>query len=237
MARTYWPDGDAVGRQMTVVGDSRPLTIVGVIADVTQGGPASTPAPTFYVPLTQSRRPAQSLSFAIRTSSDTRPPAVEVRRIVAASDPTLPVFGLQPADELLASSVATQRFAVRLAIALGMLALMLAMSGLYAVMAHLVSQSSREYGIRIALGATRLAVVGLVAGRALRLVAVGIMLGAAAAAWLSRLIASLLFGVQPGDPVTYALVALVLTGVAAAAVALPVVRATRVDPTACLRAL
>jgi ABC-type antimicrobial peptide transport system permease subunit len=104
-------------------------------------------------------------------------------------------------------------------------------------MAYVVSQSSREYGIRIALGATRLAVVRLVTGRALRLVAVGIVLGAAAAAGLSRLIASLLFGVQPGDPVTYAQVALLLAGVAAAAVALPVIRATRVDPATCLRAL
>jgi len=237
MARTYWPDSEVVGRQMSVVGNPWPLTIVGVIADVTQGGPASAPAPTFYVPLTQSTRPARSLSFALRASSDTRALAAEVRRIVAESDRTLPVFALQPAGELLASSVATQRFAMLMAIALGVLALILAMSGLYAVMAYVVSQSLREYGIRIALGATRLAVVGLVTGRALRLVAVGIVLGAAAAAGLSRLIASLLFGVQPGDPVTYALVALLLAGVAATAVALPVIRATRVDPTACLRAL
>ena len=237
MARTYWPDGDVVGRQMTVVGDPRPLTIVGVVADVTQGGPASTPAPTFYEPLTQSTRQAGSLSFALRTSADPRALAAEVRRIVATSDRTLPVFALQPADVLLASSVATQRFAMLMATALGVLALILAMTGLYAVMAYVVSQSSREYAIRIAHGATRLAVVGLVTGRALRLVAMGIALGMAAAAGLSRLIASLLFGVQPGDPVTFAFVALLLTGVAAAAIAVPVIRAMKVDPATCLRAL
>ncbi|MEZ5283202.1 MAG: ADOP family duplicated permease [Vicinamibacterales bacterium] len=237
MARTYWPDADVVGRQMSVVGDPRPLTIVGVAADVTQGGPASTPAPAFYVPLTQSTRRARALSFALRASSDTRALASEVRRLVAEADATLPVFALQAADELLASSVATQKFAMLMAMALGLLALILAMSGLYAVMGYVVSQSLREYGIRMALGATRLAVVGHVTGRALRLVAGGVVLGASAAAGLSRLIASLLFGVQPGDPVTYVLVALVLGGVAAAAVALPVIRAMRVDPTACLRAL
>jgi putative ABC transport system permease protein len=189
------------------------------------------------VPLTQSTRPARALSFALRASSDAPALAAEVRRIVAQSDRTLPVFALQPAGELLASSVATRRFAMLMATALGVLALILAMSGLYAVIAYVVSQSSREYGIRIALGATRMAVVGLVTGRALRLVAAGMVLGAAAAAGLSRLIASLLFGVRPGDPVTYGLVALLLAGVAAAAVALPVIRAMRVDPTACLRAL
>ena len=145
MARTYWPDRDVVGRQMSVVGNPRPLTIIGVTADVTQGGPASTPAPTFYVPLTQSTRPARSLSFAFRTSSDTRALSAEVRRIVAEADQTLPVFALQPADELLASTVATQRFAMLMAMALGVLALTLAMSGLYALMAYVVSQSSREY--------------------------------------------------------------------------------------------
>lgn len=238
MARSYWPNGDVVGRQMRVVGNAQPLTIVGVIADVTQGGPASTPAPTFHVPLAQSTtRPARSLSFALRASSDTRALAAEVRRIVAESDRTLPVFALQPAVELLASSVATQRFAMLMAMALGALALVLAMSGLYAVMAYVVSQSSREYGIRIALGATRPAIVGLVTGRALQLVAAGVVFGGAAAIALSKLIASLLFGVQPGDPLTFALVALLLTGVAGAAVALPVIRAMRVDPAQCLRTL
>ena len=237
MARNYSPDRDVVGRQMSVVGNPRPLTIIGVTADVTQGGPASTPAPTVYVPLTQSTRPARSLSFAFRTSSDTRALSAEVRRIVAEADQTLPVFALQPADELLASTVATQRSAMLMAMALGVLALTLAMSGLYALMAYVVSQSSREVPHpdrprRHTPGCRRSR-----NRRALTLVAVGIVLGAAAAAGLSRLIASLLFGVQPGDPVAYAPVALLLTGVASAAVALPVIRAMRVDPTACLRAL
>lgn len=237
MARTYWPDIDVVGRQMSVVGSPQPLTIVGVVSDVTQGGPASAPAPTFHVPLAQSLQPAPSLSFALRASADTRVLAAEVRRIVAEFDDTLPVFALQPADELLEATVAMPRFAMTMAVALAVLALTLAMSGLYAVMAFVVSQSVREYGIRIALGATRLAVVGLVGRRALALVAVGVALGTAAAATASRLIVSLLFGVQPGDPITYALVALVLICVAAVAVALPVVRATRSDPTICLRSL
>ena len=237
MARSYWPDGDVVGRQMSVVGHPTPLTVVGVTADVAQGGPTSTPAPMFYLPLAQSTRPARSLSFALRASSDPHALATEVRRIIAESDRTLPVFGLQRAGELLASSVATQRFAMRMAMGLGVVAVILAMSGLYAVMAHVVSQSRREYGIRMALGATPLAVVGLVAGRALTLVAAGIVLGAAAAVGLSSLIASLLFGVRLGDPVTYAMVAALLLGVAAVAVGLPVIRATRVDPTVCLRVL
>jgi putative ABC transport system permease protein len=237
MARGFWPDVDVVGRQMSEVGIPQPLTIVGVIADVTQGGVASPPVPTFHVPLAQATLPARSLAFAVRTSGDSRGLAAEVRRIVAESDSTLPVFALQPAEALLASSVARQRFAMLMATALGVLALILAMTGLYAVMAYIVSQSSREYFIRLAIGATRLAVVGLVTGRALRLVAVGIVAGAAAAAGLSRLIVSLLFGVQPGDPVTYGLVALLLAGVGATAVAVPALRAMRVDPAECLRSL
>ena len=187
------------------------------------------------MPLAQATLPARSLAFAIRTSGDSRGLAAEVRRIVAESDGTLPVFALQQGEALLASTVARQRFAMLTATALGVLALILAMTGLYAVMAYTVSQSSREYGIRIAIGATRLAVLGLVTGRALRLVAVGIVAGAAAAASLSRLIVSLLFGVQPGDPVTFAWVAVLLAGVGAAAVAVPALRAMRVDPAECLR--
>lgn len=237
MARTYWPGVDVVGRQMSQVGNPQPITIVGVIADVTQRGPSTAPAPAFHVPLAQATRPAPSLAFAVRTSGDAQALAEAVRQIVSDSDPTLPVFAMQSGEELLASSVITQRFAMLTAVALGVLALVLATTGLYAVIAFMVSQSMREYGIRIALGATRPAVVGLVTGRALRLVAAGIVVGVAASVSLSRLIVSLLFGVQPGDPVTYALVALLLTGVGAAAVAVPVARAMRVDPAECLRTL
>jgi hypothetical protein len=237
MARTYWPDVDVVGRRMTQVGNSQPLTIVGVIADVIQGGPASTPAPAFHVPLAQATQSSRSLAFTVRTSGDERALAAAVRRTVAEVDGTLPVFALERGEDLLASSVSTQRFTMFTAVGLGALALILAITGLYAVMSYLVSQSLREYGIRMALGATRPAVVRLVAGRALRLVAAGIVLGVAASAGLSRLIVSLLFGVQPHDPVAYGLVALLLVAVAGAAVAVPVARATRVDPAECLRSL
>lgn len=235
MARMYWPNVPAIGQTMQRVGDPRPLTIVGVVADVRQQGLDRAPAPTFYVPLAQALSPTRTLAFAVRTSGDPLQMAQHVRRIVMETDSTLPVFALRTGEELVSSFVAPRRFNMFVVSVFAVMALCLAVTGLYAVTAYVVAQSSREFGLRMAVGATMPSIVRLVIGRAFRLLLAGIVLGAIASAALSQSVASLLYGVQPADPQTLGLVVLVLLAVSGSAALVPALRAARVDPAACLR--
>jgi putative ABC transport system permease protein len=235
MARTYWPDPRVVGRTLLQIGNPRPLTIVGVVADVHQAGLDRPPIPTFYVPVAQALQPLRALAFVVRTSGDLVQIAPHIRRIVSETDSTLPVFALRTGEDLVSSSIASQRFDMFVVAVFAGIALCLAVMGLYAVMAYSVAQSSREFGIRMAVGATLSGIVRLVVGRALGLLVAGILVGGAVSAGLSQFVASLLFGVQPNDPGTFGLVALLLIVVSGSAVVVPAVRAARVDPVVCLR--
>lgn len=235
MARTYWSGGNVIGKTMVRLGDARPLTIVGIMADVRQAGLIRPPVPTFYVALAQAVQPVRTLAFVARTSADPVRLAPEVRRILSEADATLPLFALQTGENLVAGSIAPQRFNMFVVVVFAAIALSLAVTGLYAVLAYMVAQSSREFGVRIALGATTSSIVGLVAGRAMLLLAAGVLFGAAVSAGLSQFVASQLFGVQPNDPSTIGLVALLLLVVSSPAIVIPAVRAARVDPLVCLR--
>jgi putative ABC transport system permease protein len=235
MARQYWPDTDPVGKSMQRVADQRDLTIVGIVADVRQGGLDRPPRPTFYIPIVQAVQPARSLTFAIRTKGEPLGVAGAIRQVVAKTDRTLPIFGLQPAQDVLARSTAPQRSNLFIVLVFAGSALVLATFGLYAVMAYLVGLSSREFGIRIALGATPLGIVRLIMMRGGRLVGMGVVVGIGAAVGLTRFVSSLLFSIPPTDAPTFGWVVAILVTVSTVAMLVPALRATRVDPNVALR--
>jgi putative ABC transport system permease protein len=154
---------------------------------------------------------------------------------VRAVDPSQPVFDLKSMDERVADSLGSRRFAVTLLGVFAAMAMLLAAIGIYGVVSYSVAQRTQEIGVRVALGAGRRAIFGMVLGQALRLAAAGVIAGVAAAAALARLVASQLFQTSEFDPLTFAAMAAVLVAVALAASYIPARRATRVDPMVALR--
>lgn len=235
MARSYWPDGNAVGKTVIRLGDPRPLTVVGVMADVRQAGLDRPSPPTLYLPMSQALPPPRTLAFVVRASGSVTQVVPQVRRALASADASLPMFAVRPGEEVLSAATRSQRFNMFVVLLFASLAACLAVTGLYALMAYMVAQASKEFGVRMAMGATGVGIARLVAGRALILLVPGVLIGAGVAAGLSRYVGSLLFGVQPGDPVTIALVAVLLLTVSGLAVVVPAVRAAQVDPLTALR--
>jgi predicted permease len=237
MARTYWPNEDAVGKRLKR-GDAQStnpwMTIVGVVRHVRYRTLEEYSRVTLYWPHAQD--PRSSMSLAIRTSSpDPYTLAATVQREILAVDPDQPVYKVRTMPELMADSVARRRLAMLLLAIFAGAALALAAVGIYGVMSYSVQQRAHEMGIRMALGASRANVLQLVLGQCLSLTLVGVALGLAGSLIMAGLISSLLYHVKSRDPVTFALVALVLTVVALMASYLPARRATKVDPVVSLR--
>jgi predicted permease len=236
MATQYWSDSEIVGRQIQWIGGGpRNLTVVGVVADVHQDGLDGPILPALYVPVAQSPEPARDLIFVVRSMGSPLSIASGLRQAVANVDRTLPIFGLQTAEERLARSIAPRRFNMFLLAVFSASALALAALGLYAVTSYSVSQCSREFGIRIALGATSSRIIGTIMVRSFVLVAAGLLIGTGAALALTRFMSSLLFGIDATDGVTFASVDTLLVTISMLAVLVPALRATRVDPVVSLR--
>lgn len=235
MARAYWPDENPIGKVVVSLGDPRPLTVVGVMADVRQAGLDRPSPPTLYVPVAQALQPVRALTFVVRTSVTPAQVVPDVRRVLANVDGSLPMFAIRTGAEVLSASTAPQRFNMFVVVTFAVFAVCLAVTGLYALIAYMVAQSSREFGVRMAMGATGSRIATLVAGRALALLVPGVVAGAGVSAALTRYLESLLFGIKPNDPATIGSVALLLLAVASAAAAIPAIRAARVDPLTCLR--
>jgi predicted permease len=237
MARTYWPNEDAVGKRIKVggAGSSRPwMTIVGVVRHVRYRTLEAQSRVTLYWPHAQF--PFSSMSLAIRSSSaDPRKLAATVQRTVLTVDPDQPIYKVRTMHELMADSVSRRRLAMLLLAIFAVTALVLAAVGIYGVMSYSVTQRSNEIGIRMALGASRGSVLRLVLRQSLSLTLIGVALGLAGSLIMAGLISSLLFNVKSRDPLTFTLVALVLTLVALVASYLPAYRATKVDPVISLR--
>ena len=244
LARKYFPGVNPIGKHLTFgfshdtagPNTGAPLVgeIVGIVPNVKNNGLSSDPAAAVYVPL--SSVALNYLTFVVRSTAD--PAAVETaaRQVMKASDPDLPIFGMQTMEHAVAESVSQPRFyAILLAVFAG-IALLLAALGIYGVISYVVSQRTRELGIRIALGASQRRVVRLVVGHGLWMTVGGIALGTVAAAWLTRVIKSMLFDVAAVDPVTFALVPLTLLAVAVFASWVPARRAAKVDPVVTMRA-
>jgi putative ABC transport system permease protein len=237
-ARRFWRNESAVGKRIRLGNDPTgpEATIVGVVSDVRYRDlttPLATSEPDVYFPIAQ--RPAGGLQIAVRSNLPTEALSGAIRREVAGIDPTVPLFGVQGLDQLLAQQTSQGRFASSLLTAFGAAALVLTAVGLYGVLAFLVSLRRREIGIRIALGATQNRVLGGVVGQGLRLVALGVVIGVIVAAGATRWIATQLYGVGAHDPLVFVAVPAVLLGVAALASSIPARRAARVDPQIALR--
>jgi putative ABC transport system permease protein len=238
MARRFWPNEAAVGQRIHLGSDPTDpeATIIGVVRDVRYRDlttPLATTEPDVYLPFAQ--RPSPGLLVAVRSDAPREMLASELRRELAAIDPTIPLYGITPLESLLAQQTASGRFASSLLVVFGAAALLLTAVGLYGVLAFLVGLRRREIGIRLALGATAVRVQRSVVGQGLRLVVLGVAIGIAGAAVGVRWISTQLYGVAMHDPAVFIAAPLLMIVVAYVASALPARRAARVDPQIALR--
>jgi putative ABC transport system permease protein len=233
-ARRFFGERDPVGAQIRIFG-ALPRTIVGVVANERSHGLDSEPPLATYLPLSQSPSVDGSGVLLVRTAGDPVGLAPAVREIIRERDPALAVFALEPLERTVSRSVAVRRFAMLLVGLFAALALALGAIGVHGVLSYDVTRRVREIGIRMALGAERSSVLRLIIGRALVLAMIGVAAGSLGAFLLTRTLSTLLFGVTPHDPLTFAAAAGLLTFVALAAAALPAWRAARLDPAAALR--
>ena len=242
LARQVWPRGDALGQRILMGGgatDSVWRTIVGVVGDVRHRGLDAEPRPEIYLPYAQfpagTGTPQRTMRIALRSAGDPVQLTGALRAAVAELDPDLPVGEIQTMEEALGTWAAERRLTMVLVGAFALLALALGAVGVYGVMAHLVVQRTREIGIRMALGAVPREILALVLSQGAWLAFLGIAAGLAGALAATRLLAGLLFGVGPTDPITFLATAGALAAVAGAASVLPAVRAVRTDPVDALR--
>ncbi len=235
LARRVWPGEDPIGRSLVIdyQKGAYPYEVVGLVGDTRFGGLKSTPRPEIFIPHAQN--PYLDLNLVLRTTTSPASLAPGVRRIVKAIDGGQPIHSVAVMEELVGASVAADRFLMLLMAILAAVALTLATTGLYGILAHSIGRRRPELGLRVALGASDGDIVRLVAGESLRPAAGGAALGLFAALGLGRLVASLLFEVSPFDPWTFvAVTALLLVAVFAATVA-PARQALRSDPAETLR--
>ena len=237
LARRYFPNQSPIGRRLKTGGPERPnnawMEIVGVVGDVHYGGLDVEPEPAYYEHYLQT--PWSGTYLVVRSNSDPRQLAGAIRNTVWSLDKDLPVANIRTMEELLSESVARPRFRTFAFLILGSLALVLAVTGIYGVMSYMVTQRTREIGIRVALGAQRGNVLSLVIRQGMSLAVIGVVIGLGAALMLVRLMTSLLFGVSATDPATFAAITFLLLAVALVACWLPARRATKVDPLVALR--
>ena len=234
MARQLWPGESPVGKRLTIWRDEKfAREIVGVVGD-TKASLDSEAGQQMYVPYAQDTG-WSGMSLVIRTNGEPTSLAGAVRNEIRSVDKSIPVFNVKTMDEVLAISVGPQRAPMLLLSAFAGVALILAMIGIYGVTAYHVTQRTQEIGIRMALGAQMKDVVKLVLRGGMVLAAAGIGLGLVGAFALTRLMRSLLFGVQPTDVLTFVAVSVCLLLTALIASYLPARRATRVDPLVALR--
>jgi predicted permease len=237
MAGQLWPGTDAVGQRVRVGGaDSTSpwLTVVGVVGRVKQDALDSDPRIAMYFPHAQFT--GRSMNVAICTSGDPARLAPAARAEIRALDPDLPIYNVKTMEERVSTSLATRRFAMLLLGLFAVVAMVLAALGVYSVLAYLVNQSTRELGIRLALGATPRAVLMLIVKQGLSVTLAGVVIGLTSAFVLTRFMESLLFGVSAVDPLTFTVVPLVLASAALLASYAPARRAARVEPVVSLRA-
>jgi predicted permease len=240
-AAVLWPEAAPIGRSMTLgtrLGQGGPAaggTVVGIVENVHDRGPGSPPRPTVY--LAHAQFPVDFVTIVTKARGEPTALIEPLRKIVQAQDPSLPLFRVRTMEQLARDAVAQPRVFLLLLGIFAFAAVLLAAIGIYGVMAHAVSQRTREIGLRMALGANRGAVLRMVIGHALMLATVGLGLGLALGAGAGRLMRGLLFGVEPFDPLTFAAAGAGFVVVALAASATPAIRAARVDPADALRSL
>jgi predicted permease len=239
LARLQFPGRDPVGLVVYVGRDPRPWTIVGVVGDVRQFGLDRAPEPQFFADLRQWNGGMPLFPtgayYVVKTAGRPEDLIPQLRGLVRALDGDAGVFNVARLDTILASTVTRPRLYAVVFASLAALGALLSAVGLYGVLAFLVQQRTPEFGIRLALGASRRAVIGLVLRQGGALVAIGLVTGLVAGRALERALASLLYGIEPGEPRTLVGAVVLFAAVAAAALVLPVRRATQVDPLTAIR--
>ena len=253
LARRYWPNEDAIGKRIKL-GSPEPqrtwdglwLTIIGVVGDVRADGLENEARPEMYLSYSQNpwrgmpSRPymtlvGRTMSLTVRSAAASANLSTAIRQAIAAVDKDQPLTAVTTLEGLLASSLAQRRFNLSLLSLFATVALALAAIGLYGVMSYGVSQRTQEIGLRMALGAEARDVQRLIIRQGMKLALAGVLIGLGGAIALTRLLRTLLFGMSATDPLTFGVVALLLTGVALAACWIPARRATKVDPLTALR--
>jgi putative ABC transport system permease protein len=235
LADTLWPGQDPVGHQALLwKGQSNdPAEVIGVVANQRERGLEADPTLTVYMPSYGSG--PGPVQFAVHTAGNSTALTPSLRSMLKEIDPNLPLYNVQTMDEIVSHSVAPRRFNMLLLTIFAGVALLLALVGVYGVLAHSVGQRTAEIGLRVALGATPRSVLALIVGQGMRPIMVGIAIGLAGAVGLSHFVSSLLFNVKPVDPLTYGAVALLVAVAALLSCFVPARRALRVDPVAALR--
>jgi len=235
LAKKSFPGQDPIGRTLYCGFDSpKPMTIVGVIGDVRQFGPAREPWPEIVMPYDQHPWGAGDMNVLLRTTAEPTAMAEALRRKAREISADVPVK-FTTMEAVMSENVGAPRFRTILFGVFAGVALCLAMAGVYGVMAYVVGQRLNELGLRVALGAGPADILGLVMRQGLAMAAIGVAIGLAVSVAATRLLEKMLFGVKPFDPITYAAVAVVLTAVALLATYIPARRATKVDPLVALR--
>lgn len=234
MARLFWPNQNPIGKRFAR--DYRKpawITVVGIAGDVKESGLAEATSPEAYFPEAQTAN--LWMAVVIRTSLPPLGEASALRHVVRSLDPELPVSGVETLSQIVSRSSQQQRFVTLLLGLFAATALVLALMGIYGIISYSVAQRTHEFGIRIALGAQKREVLQLVLREGLALALVGVAAGLVSALALTRLMASLLYGVRPNDPATFVTVPLLLIGVALLACYIPARRAAKADPMVALR--
>jgi putative ABC transport system permease protein len=237
LAHIYFPNQDPIGKRMIFGfppnGAAAPREIVGIVGDVRDAALDQESGPMMYVPFAQA--PIWGGEVVVRTDLSRSSAANTIREDVRSIDPDLPVTDVELMTTAISQSVAQPRFSTLLLSLFGVLAVVLAAAGIFGVISYWVASRTHEIGIRMALGATPRIVLSLILSESAKVLLFGLALGIAGALAIGRFLSTLLFGVRPADPLTYATVALLLTLVALAASYVPVRRAMRVDPLVALK--
>jgi putative ABC transport system permease protein len=244
MARRFWSGEDPIGKRLLLDMVNEPIReIVGVVGDVRHNRYDREAQPQMYVPYVQHPLVSQgrwvesrlTMTFVVRSAGDALRLVPTLRTAVAEVDRNLPIFNIKTLDEYVAEQIWQPQQTLTLLAIFGAIAVVLAMTGVYGIMAYAIQQRTHEIGIRMALGASRRDVLRLVIARGLQLVALGVTIGLAGSLALTRLLGTLLWGVTPTDPLTYVVVIMALVTVAMLACYVPARRALEIEPTVALR--
>jgi putative ABC transport system permease protein len=238
LERQYWKDSDPIGQHIQLTSrqaqaSAGNLTIVGVVGDIRSDGFDAAGSPHIY--LSEPQAPAYNSVVYLRTAADPGALSEAIRREVQAVDQSIPVFGIQTMDDVVAKNLSARRFALEILGIFAIVAFLLACIGIYGVVAYTLSQRTGEIGLRMALGAQRSDILRIVLGEGALIVVAGVGAGLFGSVMLTRFLQTMLFEIKPTDPITFTALTILLAGVALMASFIPARRASRIDPLVALR--